>query len=129
MYGNEVTVEDAGIFHTHTMDAQQVMRLGIEQRGIELVMCLDMFLGEDGAACCNPADERQSHLLTQGVLELNTPRGTGYEFQCALPLQRPQMFLGGIGRLETEFTRDLGALINSWIISRICDCLGVSSRI
>ena len=81
MYGDEIPIENPRIFHAHAMDTQQVMRLGIEKRRIELVMRLDVLLGKDGATGRHPAYERQSHLLAQGVLELDAPRGARHELE------------------------------------------------
>ena len=108
MDGNEIAIEDAGIFHTHAFHTQQIVRFGIKKRRIEFVMRLDMFLGEDWTAGCNPAHERQPHLFAQGILELDTTGSARHEFDRAFFLQRPQVLLGGIGRPETEFAGDLG---------------------
>ena len=82
------------------------MWLGIEQRRIDAVMGLDVFLGQDRAACSNPANQRQTELFAQRVLELNAPGCTRYQFENALFLQGAEVLLSGIGGLETKLLRD-----------------------
>ena len=71
-------------------------------------MRLDVLLGENGAAGRDPTHERQTHLLAQGILELDATRSSRNEFQDTFFLQRTEVFLGRVGRPETELTRDLG---------------------
>ena len=59
MDGNQVTVQYADIFHTHTFDPQQVMRYRIEHRRIDAYTIFDIFFGQDGIACGHPADQWQ----------------------------------------------------------------------
>ena len=85
------------------------MRLRAEKLWIEFVMRLDVFLRENRVTGRNLADERQAHLLTQRVLELDAARGARQEFEHALALQGPQVFFSGIGRLEPELPGNFGA--------------------
>ncbi len=59
-------------------------------------MRFDMLFREHWAAGRNSADQRQTHLLTQRILELYASRGTWHKLEHALLLQRPQVLLGGI---------------------------------
>ena len=84
------------------------MRLGVEQVRVHLVPRFDVFLGEDGAPCGYPPDERQArrrrHVADDAFLQLNTTRGAGHQFQHALALKGTQMVFGGIGGLEAQPT-------------------------
>ena len=82
------------------------MRLRMENGGIDLQVILDVFLGEDGTARGDAADERQAHLLAQGILELDAARGTGQQRDDALARQRAQVLLGGVGGTEAELIGD-----------------------
>jgi len=82
--------------------------LRVEQGRVELVVRLDVFLGEDRTAGGHPANERQAHLLAQRILELNTARRARHELEHAFFLQRAQVFLGRVRRPETQLARNLG---------------------
>src|SRR5882672_2497227 len=75
MHGNKVAIEDAGVFHTHAGNLEQVVWARLKQRRIDLQPGLEVLLGEDGPAGSHPADERQAHLLAHGVLELDATGG------------------------------------------------------
>lgn len=109
MHGDEVAIEDAGILHAHADDLQQVVRLRLEEVGIDLVARLDVFLGEDRAARRDPADERQAELLAHGVLQLDAARGAGDQRDHSLAGECAQVLFGGIRRAEAELGGDLRA--------------------
>src|SRR3981081_288256 len=85
------------------------MRPWLKQSRIDLQPRLEVLFGENGLAGGHSADERQPDLLPDGVLELDPPRGAGYERDDALTGQGPQMLLGGVGGAETQLVRDFGA--------------------
>src|SRR5262249_59984350 len=60
----------------------------------------------DRATCGHPTDERQTHLLADGVLELDATRGTRNEGYDSLAGQGPQMLFSCVGRSEAQFPRD-----------------------
>ena len=72
-------------------------------------MRLDMLLGKDGTTRCDLTHQRQAHLITQGVFQLNTTRCPGYEIQHTFALQSSEVFLSGVRRLEAELSGDLSA--------------------
>src|SRR4051812_16509162 len=79
MHGHEVAIENAGIFHRHTDHLQEVVRLGLEDAGVDVEPGFDILLGEDGTARGNATDERQTQLLAHGVHELDATRGARHE--------------------------------------------------
>ncbi|SOY46326.1 hypothetical protein CBM2587_A160203 [Cupriavidus taiwanensis] len=123
-HGEQVAVEDAGVAHAQPAHAQQVIRTFIEDRGVDLVLAVDMLGGQDGAACRHAAYQRQRQLHYAGHrqrelvrqfriaarhLQADAARRARRQFDHALARQRPQMFFGGIGRGEAELRCDLGA--------------------
>src|SRR5579863_6716272 len=85
------------------------MRPRLKYPRIDLQSRLEVLLGKNGLTGGHPADERQAHLLADGVLELDAARGAGHQGDDSLAGQGPQMLLGRVGRAETELVRDLGA--------------------
>src|SRR5215469_1410839 len=73
MYRDQVPVEDSDILHAHADHLQQVMRPWLEHSRIDLQPRLEIFLRKDGLAGGHPPDERQTHLLPDGVLQLYPP--------------------------------------------------------
>src|SRR5690606_26725229 len=109
MHGDGIAVEDAGIAHAHAFDPQQEMRLLLEQIRIDLIARLDVLLGEDRRARRDPADERQAELLAQRILEPDPTRRAGQQLDRPFALERAQMLLRRIDRLELQALRDLRA--------------------
>src|SRR5690606_21302665 len=109
LHGDEIAVEDAGIAHAHAFDPQQEMRLLLDQIRLDLIASLDMLLGEDRRARRDPADERQAEMLTQRILEPDASRRARQQLDRSLALERAQMLLGRIDRLELQALRDLRA--------------------
>ncbi len=91
MHRDEVTVEDAGVLHTHAGYLQQVVRPRLKQRGIDLQPGLKILLGEDRPTGGDPTDERQAHLLADGIFELDTPGCARYQGDDAFAGKGPQM--------------------------------------
>ncbi len=108
VHRDQVAVEDADVAHAHAAHLEQVVRPRLEELRVDLVVRLDVFLGEDGPAGGDAADQRQAHLLAQRVAQLDAARGAGTQLEHALALQGAQVLLGGIGRLEAERLGDLG---------------------
>ena len=106
MHGHQVTIENAGVFHRHADHLEQVMWLGLEDAGIDVEPGFDILFGENGTACGNTTDERQTHLLAHGVHELDAARSAGHERDDALARQGAQMFFGGVRGFETELVGD-----------------------
>jgi hypothetical protein len=75
---------------------------------IDLQPCLEILLRKDRLTGCYPANEGQSHLLADGVLQLNASGSARNERDDALAGQCPQMLLGGVGRTEPQLKGDLG---------------------
>ena len=106
MHGNEVAVENAGIFHGHAGDFEQVVRARRKDIRVDIEARFDVFFCENGLACRDATDERQAELFAQRVFQLDTTRGARHECDDALTGKRTQMLLGGIGGPEPELLRD-----------------------
>ena len=109
MYGHEIAIEDAGVLHGHAGDLEEVVRLGGEDVRIDVESRFDVLFCENRLASGHTADERQPELLAQDVLQLDTARGARHERDDALAGEGAQVFLGGIGRTETQLLCDLRA--------------------
>ena len=106
MHGDQVAIEYAGVLHAHAHDLQQVVRPRLEQPRVDAQVIDDVFLGQDRPAGRHAADQRQAQLLAQIVAQADAARGAGNQLDAALALQRAQVFLGRIGRTETELLGD-----------------------
>src|SRR6185312_2366943 len=104
---DEVAIENAGILHAHAGDLEKVMRPRLKKARIDLQAGFEILFREDRLAGGDPADERQTHLLADGVLQLNATRGSRHERDDTLAGERAQMVLGRIGRPESELAGDL----------------------
>ncbi|MNC86979.1 hypothetical protein D3C83_26720 [compost metagenome] len=109
VYGQQITVENAGPLHAQSPDLQQIIGTRSEQQGIELVTAFDMLGGQNGAAGGDPADYGNARCLFQP----DAARGTGSHLECAFAGQGAQVFFGRIGRAKTHGLADLGA--GRWI--------------
>ena len=69
----------------------------------EVAVIFNVFLGEDGIAGGNPADNGNTATFWQ----TNTARGAGNHLYGAFARQRFEMFLCRVGRLEAQLTGDI----------------------
>src|SRR6185437_9578605 len=104
---DQVPVEDAGVLHAHAGDLEQVMRPGLKESGVDLQAGFEVLFREDRLAGGDTPDERQAHLLPDGVFQLDTAGGAGHERDDTLAGERTQVVLGGIGGSEAELAGDL----------------------
>ena len=111
MHHQQIAIENAGILHAGALDAQQVVGVRREQRGIDPVLRLDVLGGEDGIARCHAAHQWQEalHRHAGHLAQTQSPRGAGRQFERALFGQRLQVIFGRAGGGKTEPCGDLGA--------------------
>src|SRR5579862_905572 len=84
------------------------MRPRLKQTRIDLQPGLEVLLGEDRVAGGDAPNERQPDLLTDGVFQLDPPRGPGNERDDALAGQGPQVLFGGVRRTKAQLMRNFG---------------------
>jgi len=66
-YREQIAIEDASVAHAHAADLQQIVRGLGKQLGVQGVVGLDMGLGQDGAAGCDPTDQRERERDADGA--------------------------------------------------------------
>ena len=100
--GAAIAVEDADVLHTHPAHLQQIVCARLKDLRIDLQMRFDVFLREDGPACCNSTNQRQTQLLAKRIFQLDPARSTGNQINDAFALKRPQMLFSRVGGLESK---------------------------
>jgi hypothetical protein len=111
VHDEEVAVEDAGVLHAGALHAQQVVGMRREQRGVDAVLRLDVFGGEDGAAGRHPAHQRQQALDRHAgnVAQPQAAGGAGRQFERAFSGQRLQVVFRRAGGGEAQAGGDFRA--------------------
>src|SRR5690606_3743497 len=105
VHREQVAVVDACLDHAVTLDREQEVGAGLEEVGRDIAVVVDGFHRQDRTACGHSTDDGQALLLAGG--QADATRGAGYHLNGLLPLQRAQVFLGGVGGLEAHFPGDL----------------------
>src|ERR1039457_3958491 len=85
------------------------MRPRLENAGIDVQVLNDVFLRKHRATGRHSADQGQTKLLAQRVVELNSARCTRQELNHSLARQGAQMLLGSVRRAEPQLGGNLRA--------------------
>ena len=64
--GQQITIHDADIAHTHAADFEKVVRLLLKQAALKTIALFNVFLRENGTAGSNPPHQRQDGTLLRG---------------------------------------------------------------
>ena len=84
VYGEQVTIENAGVTHAHAADPKQIVGARRKKAGAGLVVLSDMGFGQQRVAGRDPAHDRQAGLIgvivigeAGQVAQTNAARGAG----------------------------------------------------